>query len=60
MPQASSIPAGFHSAMAYLIFDGTAGRRLHSIAKLRVRPAAFESHRRPVDALYRHEVIFPP
>jgi len=23
MPQASSIPAGFHSAMPYLIFDGT-------------------------------------
>ncbi|MGO8818741.1 MAG: VOC family protein [Terriglobia bacterium] len=24
MPQASSIPAGFHSAIPYLIFDGTA------------------------------------
>jgi PhnB protein len=28
MPQASSIPAGFHSAMPYLIFDGTAAKAI--------------------------------
>ncbi len=28
MPQAPSIPAGFHSAMAYLIFDGPAGEAI--------------------------------
>ena len=27
-PQASSIPAGFHSAMPYLIFDGTAAKAI--------------------------------
>jgi hypothetical protein len=28
MPQAPSIPAGFHSAMPYLIFDGTAAEAI--------------------------------
>ncbi len=28
MPQACSIPAGFHSAMPYLIFDGTAAEAI--------------------------------
>jgi hypothetical protein len=28
LPQASSIPVGFHSAMPYLIFDGTAAKAI--------------------------------
>jgi hypothetical protein len=28
LPQTSSLPAGFHSAMPYLIFDGTAEKAI--------------------------------